>query len=199
MLLGCCHCGETPSESVPPSVSQSQSQSESVPSVSESPISDRPLVCGDCDAVPYRWRITLSGWGASGSFPTHATCCESRNASFVVSQHVGVFNYTIGGLSYTNFCRIWTSSEFAKNHTASPPSCADLTPPLIAMGLRGSGLSATVIDLSVYTAFTGFTPIGIHNFTRQAAGQCFYSGALTFVNVGASPRCSHGTVTVEPA
>jgi hypothetical protein len=201
MLLGCCHCGETPSESTPPSVSQSQSQSQSVPSVSESPISERPLVCGDCDAVPYRWKVTLTGWGAAGSFPTHATCCGNRNASFIVSQHVGAFPYLIGGLNVTNFCRIWKSAEFAKNHTASPPICTDLAPPLIAMGLRGSGLSATVIDLSVYTAFTGFTPIGIHGFTRQSAGQCFYSGTLNYDpgSSSSNPRCSHGTVTVEPA
>jgi hypothetical protein len=195
MLLGCCHCGSPP----PPPPSESTPPSESVPSVSDEPISERPLICGDCDAVPYRWRVTLAGWTSAAGSPTHATCCASRNASFVVSQHVGVFGYPIGGLNYTNYCRIWKSSEFAKDHTASPPSCINLTPPLIAMGLRGLGSSSTVIALTVYTGFTGFFPIGTHNFTRSGVGQCFYSGALTVSSVSIGPRCSSGTVTVEPA
>jgi hypothetical protein len=71
---------------------------------------------------------------------------------------------------------------------------------MIALGLRiAGGATDTVIDLTVYTAFTGFTPIGTHNFGRQAAGQCFYSGALAFSNASINSRCLHGTVTVEPA
>lgn len=200
MLLGCCHCGEEPSsDSDPPSYSDSRPSNDESDSVLD--LSIRPLTCGDCDAVPYRWKVTLSGWAANVAHPTHATCCTARNMSYVLSPHTGTFGYTIGGLTYTNFCRIWVSQEFAKNHTASPPSCADLSPPLIALGLRGSGGLATVLDLSVYTAFTGFTPIGIHSFTRQAADQCFYNGTLAYNSAasGANPRCSHGTVSLEPA
>jgi hypothetical protein len=198
MLLGCCHCGEEESDSIPPSDSDSISPSSEF-SDSVVDLSIRDLECGDCEAVPYRWKVTLAGWTAHASFPTHATCCGARNASFILNYHPGSFAFTIGGLNPTNFCRIWTSSELSKNHTASPPSCANAVAPLIAMGLRGTGSSATVIDLSIYTSFSGFTPIGIHSFTRQSAGQCFYSGLLNFNNVGAFPRCSHGTVTVEPA
>lgn len=200
MLLGCCHCGEEPSESIPPS------ESGSIPpsgdgSNSVLDLSARDLECGDCDAVPYRWRVTLSGWTNAGGFPSHATCCGDRNTTFVLNYHPGVFNYLIGVDSYTAFCRIWTSAEFAKNQNTSPPSCVDAAPPLIAMGLRSSGLSATVIDLSVYTFFGGLGGTGRHSFTRQASGQCFYNGFLDYSAGGstATPRCTHGTVSVEPA
>ena len=199
MLLGCCHCGETPSESTPPSES-SHPPSESVPSISEEPISERPLVCGDCDAVPYRWKVTLAGWTFFPGKPTHATCCQARNGAYVLSAHTGAFGFNINGLGYASFCRIWKTAELAKNHAASPPSCANVAgTPLIAMGLRGLGPTVTVIDLSVYTP-AGFTGL-FHSFSVQGSGQCFYSGSLAYSSGGSSiiQQCSHGTVTVEPA
>ncbi len=201
MLIGCCHCEDDPSESLSSSESESVSSSGSDSVSSAEPLSTRELECGDCDAVPYRWRVTLAGWTAAGAYPSHSTCCNIRNDSFILSYHAGVFGYLIGVDSYTAFCRIWTSSEFAKNQNASPPTCVDSAPPLIAMGLRSSGLSATVIDLSVYTFFGGLGGTGRHSFTRQASGQCFYNGFLDYSGGGStpSPRCVHGTVLVEPA
>lgn len=199
MLLGCCHCGADVSESVPPSQSDSQPSNNQSTSIID--FSGRPLECGDCDAVPYRWRVTLSGWTFATGYASHETCCNIRNDTFLLNYHPGAFSYLIGVDNYTAFCRIWTSAEFAKNHNATPPSCADAAPPLIAMGLRSSGASATVIDLSVYTFFGGLAGTGRHSFTRQASGQCFYNGSLTYSGAASTPtpRCQHGTVTVEPA
>jgi len=89
MLLGCCHCGETPSESIPPSVSESQSQSESVPpsesdsGPSYSEITSSCIAAFGCAAIPRRltWNITVSG----GSWDGDIDClCPSYNGTFTL-------------------------------------------------------------------------------------------------------------------
>jgi hypothetical protein len=55
MLLGCCHCGETPSESIPPSVSESQSESGSNPPPTTTG-------CSECTGgvAPLRYKLSVS-------------------------------------------------------------------------------------------------------------------------------------------
>lgn len=74
MLLGCCHCGETPpSESIPPSESVPPSTSQSLPpsgsqSASASSIETRTCFC----VFPRRWKFTFPNkTNASGG-----ACCD---------------------------------------------------------------------------------------------------------------------------
>lgn len=196
MLLGCCHCGEEPpSESIPPSESTPPSES-----VSESDgISIRGIDCGDCDAVPFRWKVTLSGWEANPLLPLHQTCCLTRNGVFYFNaQTTGLNLLIINGVLGTSYCRVWSTSERSKNQAASPPSCADSSSPWMAMGIRVSA-GVTVMGWSIYT------PVGFgsetHSFQASGAGVCFQTGLLTYNSSAstAGARCKHGTVYVEPA
>jgi hypothetical protein len=59
MLIGCCHCGETPSESTPPSES-SNPPSESVSSDSYSDVANSCIEDWGCAAIPRRLKVTIS-------------------------------------------------------------------------------------------------------------------------------------------
>jgi hypothetical protein len=65
MLIGCCHCGETPSESTPPSESsnppsESLPPSESVSSDSYSDVTNSCIEDWGCAAIPRRLKVTIS-------------------------------------------------------------------------------------------------------------------------------------------
>ena len=86
MLLGCCHCGETPpSESTPPSQSLPPSTSQSLPpSTSQSSGPDYSVIGSSCissfgcAAIPRRltWNVTVSG---------DTDCiCPSYNGTFTL-------------------------------------------------------------------------------------------------------------------
>jgi hypothetical protein len=74
MLIGCCHCGETPSESTPPS----QSASASI----------LTLGCGSCryGVAPQRIRVSIGVPGGSGPCCSHYSqpsyLCNWRSGSF---------------------------------------------------------------------------------------------------------------------
>lgn len=98
MLLGCCHCGETPpSESTPPSVSQSQSlppsESDSGPSYSE--ISSSCIAAFGCAAIPRRltWTIAVT----TGNWDGKPDClCPSYDGTFTLKFCKCEYNSFLG-------------------------------------------------------------------------------------------------------
>ena len=90
MLLGCCHCGETPpsesippSESTPPSVSESVPPSESDSGPSYSEISSSCISSFGCAAIPRRltWNVSVSG----GTWDGSADClCSAYDGTYTL-------------------------------------------------------------------------------------------------------------------
>ena len=90
MLLGCCHCGETPSESIPPSQSLPPSTSQSLPpSTSQSSGPDYSVIGSSCisafgcAAIPRRltWTIAVT----TGNWDGKPDClCPSYNGTFTL-------------------------------------------------------------------------------------------------------------------
>ena len=203
MLIGCCHCDEPSESSIPsePSVSE-PSVSESTSSVLESSVIDlsvRDVDCGECDAFPFKWKITLTGW--TGAFPAHNTCCSSISGIYVIPS---VTSLTVSlPRPFGNYCRVWASNERAKNHNSatnvSPPCGSVTSVPQVALGALSSGVD-TVWELCVYYPF-GFTTHR-HAFTTRGPNYCFYNGSLTYDAAASSVvtfRCAIGTVQIEPA
>ena len=83
MLLGCCHCGETPpSESTPPSVSQSVSQSAS----QSDAISGIYVDCQFClgNIYPARVRLDIPAFGTAG-----VNQCAAYTGSYTIPNAGG--------------------------------------------------------------------------------------------------------------
>lgn len=203
MLLGCCHCGETPSESTPPSQSipPSNSISQSTPGPSDGPLSTDPLTCGVCVVVPAKWVVTLSGW--NGINASHDTCCGGMNGEYLLSISTATSTICTIGSSY---CRIWESAEKAKHlgtANGTPPPCTNETSPRVMLAMTSPLPPTTNIVVSVlYGRLGGFGTATAdcfqYSFTSSAG--CFYSGPVTWFSYsGGSARCNYGTVTVRPA
>ena len=204
MLIGCCHCGETPpSESTPPSqsVPPSGSISQSTPGPSDGPLSTDPLTCGVCIVVPAKWVVTLSGW--NGINASHDTCCGGMNGEYLLSISTATSTICTIGSSY---CRIWESAEKAKHlgtANGTPPPCTNETSPRVMLAMTSPLPPTTNIVVSVlYGRLGGFGTATAdcfqYSFTSSAG--CFYSGPVTWVSYsGGSARCNYGTVTVRPA
>jgi|694.fasta_scaffold26491_15 hypothetical protein len=84
MLLGCCHCGETPSESTPPSVSQSLPPSGSLSaSASASASASFGIAgCNACDSNVMPTRYTIASTKSAGSL--FAGCNAEYTGNFTV-------------------------------------------------------------------------------------------------------------------
>lgn len=90
MLLGCCHCGETPpSESIPPSQSLPPSTSQSLPPSSQSSGPDYSVIGSSCisafgcAAIPRRltWTVPVS----TGNWDGAPDClCPSYDGTFTL-------------------------------------------------------------------------------------------------------------------
>jgi len=88
MLLGCCHCGEEQSESVPPSESTPSASESVLPSESDSGadysvIGSSCIAAFGCAAIPRRlsWNISVSG----GSWDGDIDCiCPPYNGTFTL-------------------------------------------------------------------------------------------------------------------
>lgn len=196
MLIGCCHCAEPSESSIPPS--ESQLPSESVSSVGD--LSVRDVICGECDAFPFKWKVTLSGW--TGAFTAHNTCCSSINGVYIIPS-VASLTVSLPRL-FSQYCRVWASSERAKNHNSAtnvaPPCTSVASIPQIALGGLASGPSETIWELCVYYPF-GLTTHR-HAFTIRGSNYCFYNGLLDYDAAASSIvtfRCAIGTVQIEPA
>jgi len=104
MLLGCCHCGETPSESTPPSVSESQSIDESASESSN----ESSLEVVSCWCVfPRRWTFTLPGPNRIGA----SACCAAYAG-------IRVLNF----VSCTGSVASWETTE-RRSTTITDPTC----------------------------------------------------------------------------
>jgi len=201
MLLGCCHCGESPpSESV--SLSES-AQSESLQSDSDGPLSTDPLTCGPCVVVPAKWIVTLSGW--TGTNASHNSCCGNMNGEYLLS--ISSETSTPCTVSITGHCRIWTSAQKALNlgtPLGTPPSCADTSPPRVQLALYTfAGITYHVVSvLYANTGTFGSPTSDCFQRTFTTAPGCFYSGDVPWLQfTGSAPqrRCNRGTVTMRPA
>lgn len=202
MLLGCCHCGQEPSDSVPPS------QSDSMPSGSaegsDGPLSTDPLACGVCIVVPAKWIVTLSGWGGVNS--SHQSCCSGMDGQYLLS--ISSRTSTPCTVSSPSHCRIWESAEKARNlgtANGTPPSCANMTDPRIMLAMVAPFPPTTNIVISVLYGNTGaFGTATADCFQKSftTVSGCFYSGPVawsSFTGGGGSRRCNYGTISVRPA
>jgi hypothetical protein len=105
MLLGCCHCGEEPSDSLSESGS-------SASDTSEAPI--ETLICVVCqDSVAPRF-ISLN-FGYSG---TTGVCCSVYSAGTYSMEYDAGLSLSIG-----QTCGAWKSSVLAKQVGTSPVTC----------------------------------------------------------------------------
>ena len=209
MLLGCCHCGETPpSESTPPSVSESQSQSGSIDSFTSNEISTTPAVCEPCVAVPRRFSVSLSGW--TGLYAPHATCCNGINGSYTIAIDSNFSNYSGGGVSYFGGCQFWKSSDKCTDQNSTilvAPSCArHATRPLIEMVSILKTISSTNMRfaLTVWTITPGGFGSSFWPWVFESADivgdvtKCLYPTVSDISGTNAFARCSPGTVTLTP-
>jgi len=208
MLLGCCHCGETPSESTPPSVSESQSQSGSIDSFTSNEISTTPALCEPCVAVPRRFSVSLSGW--TGLYAPHATCCNGINGSYAIAIDSNFSNYSGGGVSYFGGCQFWKSSDKCTNQNSTilvAPSCArHATRPLIEMVSILKTISSTNMRfaLTVWTITPGPFGSSFWPWVFESADivgdvtKCLYPTVSDISGTNAFARCSPGTITLTP-
>ena len=102
MLIGCCHCGETPpSESTPPSVSQSQSDSGSTPPPTTSG-------CSQCtgDVAPVRYKLTVA----------------TTSTNLCAQNYIGDYILT---LDQSGGSCVWKSSELPLIRLGLPGDCLE--------------------------------------------------------------------------
>ena len=210
MLLGCCHCGETPSESIPPSASASNSASGSASdsASASNAISTTLALCEPCVAVPRRFSVSLSGW--TGLYAPHATCCNGINGSYTITLDSNFFNYSGGGVSYFGGCQFWKSSDKCTNQNSTilvAPSCArHATRPLIEMVSILKTISSTNMRfaLTVWTITPGGFGSSFWPWVFESADivgdltKCLYPTVSDISGVNANARCSPGTVTLTP-
>jgi len=209
MLLGCCHCGETPpSESIPPSQSLPPSDSASQSVSASNPISTTLALCQPCVAVPRRFSVSLSGW--TGLYAPHATCCNGINGSYTIAIDSNFFNYSGGGVSYFGGCQFWKSSNTCTNQnsaTTVAPSCVHhATRPLIEMVSILKTISSTNMRfaLTVWTITPGGFGSAFWPWVFESADivgdltKCLYPTVSDISSINAFARCSPGTVTLTP-
>jgi hypothetical protein len=136
MLLGCCHCGEESSESIPPSESTPPSESESVSesdfaseSVSESSIETITSTCImniGCPAVPRYLRWSL-GPGAAPFACLDSFYVGDFKLELCSCQYVGTNNWTLVYVTTTRAKAVYVSPGVCTgddNYTG-PVGCTD--------------------------------------------------------------------------
>lgn len=102
MLLGCCHCGETPpSSSVPPSGSQSQSDSGSTPPPTTSG-------CAECTGgvAPLRYKLSVATTSTN-------LCAQNYTGDYILN------------LSQSGATCFWKSAELPLIRLGLPGDCLE--------------------------------------------------------------------------
>lgn len=172
MLLGCCHCGEQPSDSFPPS--------ESVPSDSVSDSGSAPdFTYGECDcaAVPKIWEVVWPAMNANAACPIPA-------GTYQLNKTV---NKTVPGGTSSLYCN-WESSYIAPRMRVITGAwvCQSWTPPafriMVAPTLWGTSLRLFVTH-SVWLP-SGFGGAYTDYFTQYSnasgtSSPCIHNGVLT--------------------
>lgn len=201
MMLGCCHCGEEPSESVP---SDSVPSDSVIDSAAQESFSVGFSFCQPCVAVPRNFLVTLSGW--SGLYPAHSSCCGSINGSYAISADA-LANYTGGGVTYFGGCNYWRSAEKCRDHnsaTGVSPTCAlHATRPLIELVsiMKTIGSVNMRYALTVWSIVPGgfggsFSPWVFEGDDITDLNKCLYP--TLNATVSTNSRCSAGTVSLVP-
>lgn len=192
MLLGCCHCGQTPpSDSVPPSASQSLP-----PSTSDVDVSIFGNLCGYCSVFPRSFSVPISNsmftFNSRGG--TRRNCAEF---STVDIHYVG----TTRSLPLQGYpdalapCAVWASGERAKN-TNLAALCADytsnpaLSTPRVEMFARPSSAAVVFTLLAWHWGGSIFgSPAAIANVWRythnppSSGSNCVLSYSLGWYQV----------------
>jgi hypothetical protein len=219
MLLGCCHCGETPSESTPPSQSLPPSTSQSLPPSDSASGPDYSVIGSSCissfgcAAIPRRltWNVAVStgNWGSNpdclcaaydGSFTLKF--CECVYVPFLglyalhyATDNLGVWRGRAGFPDTdTSGCRTKATGNCSPNYT-----------------LSSSRLYYAVIypnDMSVYSTHyktrEDVFPSTLTNlsqtWSRSGSSGCL-SGSYTLTHVATAPHldgCGWGDGTLSP-
>jgi hypothetical protein len=164
MLLGCCHCGETPSESTPPSVSQSLPPSDSASeSMSASASASYGIVgCNACDGNVMPARYTIATSKIAGSL--YAGCNAEYTGNFAVYHtpsglsplpSAGTPSFPdIGGTD----CRFYSTDLALKFRTATclasaNPSGRRFTLAIVRTNLGGSFRYALTVNIQYWVDF----------------------------------------------
>jgi hypothetical protein len=169
MLLGCCHCGETPSESVPPSQSLPPSGSQSLPpsgseSASASSIETRTCFC----VFPRRWKFTFP----NKTNPTGGACCDQ-----FAGEHILDF------VQCTNIDSVrWETAERTTVFPSVSPCVLGSTNPMYSLSIVKGVTNVTItlgggggtMNAAYSVPFATFNCLA--GFTLTLAG--YYGGAL---------------------
>jgi hypothetical protein len=195
MLLGCCHCGETPSDSTPSGSASSNPSSEGASSGNE--ISLFGNVCGWCSVFPRRFNapITNAMFTFDSRGGTRTNCAEFSPVDIVYTGTTrSVPMAATPGTSGP--CAVWQSVERAKN-TNVAASCADHTvsTPIIEMIAQSGGTSVTLTLAawhwggSVFGSPTYFGTLWRYTYNPPASGSnCATDFTLSFLeNRGTNP------------
>ena len=220
MLLGCCHCGETPSESTPPSQSLPPSVSESVPpsesdsGPSYSEISSSCISSFGCVAIPRRltWSVAVSG----GSWDGSADClCPAYDGTYTLKFCQCYYNGPLNRyeLHYaTDDLGTWRgrpgfpSTDLIGCRTKTPGTCEP------GISLSGSRKyycvvlqnNIRVFSSRYYTAFDYF-PFSRTELSREwlyeGSPNCLASGSYSLPALAREARldgCGWATGTLTP-
>jgi hypothetical protein len=179
MLLGCCHCGETPSESTSASVSQSQSSAAPIQTVTV-PSCPAPRCLNDIAPIRYSFTVIDPG-GAS------AVCQASYMGTFTV-YHSG------------SSCFSYLSAE--RPHKLSGATCVDhTTGERFALSIGGAVFGGnTQFSLQAVYNNGGFN-VAIASYSLNAGAQdinCVSSFTLTKGSVDSLGFKFPTTITITP-
>ena len=210
MLIGCCHCGETPpSESTPPSQSLPPSTSTSDSTDSQSVVSVFGNVCGYCAVFPRRFSvpITNSLFTFNSRGGTRNNCAEF---SATTISHTGTTRsipmQVFPGSG--NPCAVWGSTERAKN-TNLLAACADhtISTPRIEMIAQSAGTSVVFTLIawhwggSIFGSPTYFGTVWKYTYNPPASGSnCAISFDLPYhQEFGASTPTYTSSAALSPS
>jgi hypothetical protein len=167
MLLGCCHCGETPSESFPPS--DSASDSGSAPDFTYG-------IC-DCAAVPKIWEVVWPAMDANAVCPIAAGTYELIKTA----------DKTVPGGTPSTYCN-WESTTIAPRMKVITGAwaCETWTPPAFRIMVAPSIWSN---HLKLFVFYSVWVPSGFggsyqDSFTTYqndsgSSSPCIHNGAMT--------------------
>lgn len=176
MLLGCCHCGEDPSESIPPSES-TQSGSGSAPD----------FTYGECDcaAVPKTWELI---WPTMDS---NAPCQIAAGTYELIRQGSKTFpGSAFGGCTWESaalaprmkvISSVWTCEAWP---TAPPAFRVFVIPSVFITHLRLL-VSYSVWTPSGFGSYIDYNTSYANTLASPPSSPCIHNGVLT---TGGSPN-----------
>lgn len=217
MLLGCCHCGDTPSESIPPSESvpsESLPPSDDLSGPSYSEIASTCISAFGCAAIPRRltWAVSVGG----GNWDGKADClCASYDGTFTLKFCDCVFTTGIGyRLFYaTDNLGVWRgrpgfpNTDLAGCRIKSAGVCTPAEGSVSSSRLYYAIITTTNIRVITTTYYTAqdFPPFTATNATRQweftGAINCLASASYSLSAiplVTGLDGCSWGTGSLSP-